>query len=203
MTDVRDMLRRLDAPRVDTRRVRRRPLRLSGWADLAAEVGRIEAAARAAGEGSAEFLVLGNWSAGQILQHLGLTIERSMDGFRARPSWEAPAASGLARLTGYPARSRIRNLTASARARLLGVEHDPGGPSTGGDGELEPWAQVWTHDGAALLRRALDRVSAGHRMACPSPTIGPLDHDEWTRFHLRHAELHLSFIRWRLDAEPA
>lgn len=196
MTSAGDMTRGLSTPRVDTRRVRRRPVRLAAWSDLAAELERVQSASRAAAQGTGAFRVLGNWSAGQILQHLATTIERSMDGFRAPAAWEIPSGSGVEKLVGYPDRARRRDGVAMARAKLLGHEHDPAGPSVGGAGELDPWAQVWTDDGVALLRRSLDRVHAGHRMERPSPTIGPLSPDEWARFHLRHAELHLSFIAW-------
>ncbi|HEX9832506.1 MAG TPA: DUF1569 domain-containing protein [Mycobacterium sp.] len=46
--------------------------------------------------------------------------------------------------------------------------------------------------GLAVLRGAVDRLKTGSRRA-GHPFLGPLSVDEWTQFHLRHAEMHVSF----------
>jgi hypothetical protein len=192
-----EMVRRLNGPWMDPRRAVRRPVRLRSLDELVADAERIGEAARACAEGRAagsSFRVTGNWSAGQVLEHVARTVERSLDGFRGAPSWEAPPARGLERITGMPGRSRRAEEVAWARAKLLALEQDPGGPSIGGPGELAPPAMVWTEDALGVLRHAVGRVRAGERMERPSPTIGPLSHEEWLGFHLRHAELHFSFV---------
>jgi len=42
------------------------------------------------------------------------------------------------------------------------------------------------------LRAAVGRLKQ-ERMTARHPVFGKLTHEEWTRLHLRHAELHLSF----------
>src|SRR5262245_49454827 len=63
---------------VDTAKVTgRRKLHFDSLADIRADVERL-AAAR-------ELRTLGNWSAGQIFQHLATVMNKSIDGFTARP----------------------------------------------------------------------------------------------------------------------
>jgi hypothetical protein len=38
------------------------------------------------------------------------------------------------------------------------------------------------------------RAPTGELMLSANPSMGPLSHDEWIQVHLRHAELHLSFL---------
>src|SRR5436305_15072328 len=69
---------------IDTARVgSRRELRFNSLDDIAAEVERLAAAK--------EIKTLGNWSSGQVLQHLAMTMQNSIDGF---PSF-VPAAIRL------------------------------------------------------------------------------------------------------------
>ena len=77
---------------------------------------------------------------------------------------------------------------------MLSLPLAPGGPSVAHPGDIDPPMQVWTPDGAAHLRTALNRIRESHPLDKPSPTIGPLTQEEWTTFHFRHAALHLSFI---------
>lgn len=191
-----DALKHLSTPFVDTRTSPRRAVALASLDDLSHEVDRIEAASKP-GQG---LRVTGNWSAGQILDHLARTIERTLDGFTTLPSSERPLPSGLARLPARAERARIAAAETALKSRLLSQPMQPCGPSAGLPGEIEPWTQVWTPDGAARLRTALGRIADKHPMLCPSPTMGRLTADEWARFHLRHAELHLSFVihgEWR------
>src|SRR5690242_5077248 len=63
---------------VDTTRVTgRRPLRFNGLADIRADV---EALAQAK-----QLRNLGNWPPGQVLNHLAVVMNKSVDGFTARP----------------------------------------------------------------------------------------------------------------------
>ena len=192
-----DALRQLNTPRVDTRRAERRALSLASFDDLAREVDRIERASDPAGEG---LRFTGNWSAGQIFEHIAMAIERSMDGFGALPASARPAPRALIAIAERSAHARALQAERTLRAALLSGPMSPAGPSIALPGELEPAEHVWTRDGAARLRVALSRLRDGHPMNKPSPTIGPLSPDEWTVLHLRHAALHLSFIilgQWR------
>jgi hypothetical protein len=191
MTAAAEALVRLTTPRVDARRAERRKLTLATLDDLFGEVDRVEQASRPGAEG---LRVTGNWSAGQIMAHLARLVERSLDGFGAPPASERPSPSGLRALA---ARAELAAEVAAERhlrAALLSGTMQPGGPGVALPGELDPPVQVWTIDGAARLRNALERLRHRHPMDKPSPTIGRLSDAEWTTIHLRHAELHLSFI---------
>ncbi len=191
MTAGAQALAGLTTARVDTRSAERRPLALATPDDLARETDHIESCSRPDGEG---IRVTANWSAGQIMDHLARLIERSMDGFGAAPASERPTPSGLRAIA---ARAELATEVAAERSLrdsvLTGIMR-PAGPSVALPGELDPPALFWTGDGAARLRIALQRIRDRHPMDKPSPTIGRLTEHEWTTIHLRHAELHLSFI---------
>jgi hypothetical protein len=187
-----DALKQLRTARVDTRAAQRRRVRVDGWDDLRAEIDKIERAGAPEGEG---LRTTGNWSVGQILVHIARGIERSMDGFGSAPASERlRGANGNGDRALRGALANAQAAEAAAKARLLTHAHQPAGESIAGPGELEPPAQVWTPDGAARLRGAIERVRAGHPMNKPSPTAGALSAKEWETFHLRHAALHLSFV---------
>ena len=174
MTTGAEALRHLTTPRIDTRTSQRRAVAIPSWDVLAQEVDRVERAAAPDGEG---LRVTGNWSAGQILDHVARAIERSMDGF-VGPHPVRPGTNGAA----------------ERKSRMLSLPLAPAGPSIACAGDIEPPVQVWTPDGAAHIRTALNRVRENHPLDKPSPMVGPLTQQEWTTFHLRHAALHLSFI---------
>src|SRR5262245_13762660 len=112
-----DAMKRLDTAFVDTRRAQRRAVALASFDELAREVERVERASRPDGEG---LRVTGNWSAGQILEHLGKTIEKSMDGFAAAPASEGALPSGLARIAARVGRSQAAADESLLKVRLLG-----------------------------------------------------------------------------------
>ncbi len=186
MTAGSDALKQLDGPRVDTRRALRRAVRIACWDDLAREVERVERASRPPPEGSG-VRVTGNWSVGQILDHLARTIERSMDGF-------GPVTQAT------PESSRDGTAQHQRKSRMLTLPMSVNGPSVALPGQIDPAMQMWTNDGAARLLGAIKRVRDKHPMDKPSPTLGAMTNAEWETFHLRHAELHLSFVvlgEWR------
>ncbi|MDA1017133.1 MAG: DUF1569 domain-containing protein [Planctomycetota bacterium] len=118
----------------------------------------------------------GEWSFGQILWHLGYSIEGSFIGF----SFKAPL---LARLVIAP----------FIKKKTLTQPMKPGfklGPSAA---VMIPSTDVSTEDGLAKLRDAIRRFeSASPNQA--HPFFGKMTSDEWVLLHLRHAELHLSFV---------
>ncbi len=191
MSSGAEALARLTTARVDTRHAVRRAVVLARLDDLSREVERVEKAARAEGEG---LRVTGNWSVGQIMVHIARLIERSMDGFGALPVSEHPLPGGLRAIAAKAQRAGDVAAERIARNRMLTTPMQPCGPSAALAGEIDPPMFVWTPDGAAQLRGALGRVRDKHPMDKPSPTLGRLSVDEWLAIHLRHAELHLSFI---------
>ena len=157
---------------VNTKRISgRRDVELSSLEDLQREIDAIVSADR---DGSLR--ALGNWSAGQNLQHIGRFFEFALDGFPFE-------VSRSLRLLGRLMRNRALNARPPAGLRFPANAR-----------ALAPDDNVPTEEGAAYLRAQLDRIGAGERMTAPSPLLGPLEHDEWVRLQLNHAELHLSFL---------
>jgi hypothetical protein len=59
---------------------------------------------------------------------------------------------------------------------------------------LEPAAELSLEEAVAYLRRQIERIRRGERMTQVSAVEGPYSHEQWVYIHLRHAELHLSFL---------
>jgi hypothetical protein len=155
------------AARVDTRTVQgRRALSFRSLDDVLADAQTLVA--------SPHTRTLGNWPLSQLLTHLAFALNRSVDGISARVPF-------FVRLLG-----RFR------KGRTLKDGWPPGFRVPGGrDAEVFPAA---ASPQAALesLRTAVGRLRQ-ERMTARHPVFGKLTHEEWVQFHLRHAELHLSF----------
>jgi Protein of unknown function (DUF1569) len=161
---------------VDTGRIGgRRPIRLPTLDDLALEADRVVAAAAA---GSVR--PLGNWSPAQVLWHIGRLMECSFDGFpfryRRGPTW----ITRLFRLLAW--------------RWLIALAFRPGFQNPPEAATLEPEPSVSLVEATAYLKRQIARVRAGERMTQECSVEGPYTHDQWVYIHLRHAELHLSFL---------
>ncbi len=48
-------------------------------------------------------------------------------------------------------------------------------------------------DGVQMLEKAIHRMQT-ESSRVDHPLLGKLTGDEWTQFHLRHAEMHMSFL---------
>jgi hypothetical protein len=151
---------------VDTKRVSgRRALRYSTFQQMLDDVHLL--AARPNRQ-------LGNWTLGQICQHLAVAMDSAIDGPPFKPSW-------VVRLVGPLLKKRV--LTRGL---------DPGFQLPKRPTKLRP-AEVSTADGVAALNRAVERQQRDSARQ-PHIVFGKFTNDEWTQFLLRHAELHLSFI---------
>jgi hypothetical protein len=152
---------------VNTRRVAdRRQVRYESFHELVADAESLA---------QSEVLMLGNWSLGQVFLHLARSLHASVDGLPLETSWWSRLAvklrHGQRLLTGpMPAGMRLPH---GAAQRLL----------------PEP---VVTDEGLAALREAIDRLGFETERAA-HPLLGEMSLDQWDRFHLRHAELHMSF----------
>jgi hypothetical protein len=118
---------------------------------------------------------IGNWTLGQSLNHLACWVDYGYDG--------APLKVPLViRLIMRPLKSRILHKSMRAGTRIPGVK----------DGTLAtdpaPTGEALPHFVRGFER--LKTESPGR----PSPLFGELSHAEWIALHLRHAELHLSFL---------
>ena len=125
---------------------------------------------------SREIRALGNMSAGQILEHLARTMNKSIDGYQ----------NGLPAPVRFVFRLLFKN-------KFL---HQPMSAGfklpKGALAELVP-GPVDLEQGFRDLRQAIRRLQTEPNRA-PSPVLGPLTRDEWNEVHCRHAELHLSFL---------
>lgn len=160
-----------DAP-IDTKKVTgRRTLRFQSVDDVLADVESLAAAAR---DGTAR--TLGNWSLGQILGHLATWIGYAYDGVPVTPPL-------LVRWLMKPMKKRFLY-----KAMPVGVKI----PRTpGGTFGTEPMS---VEEGLDRYRRALARLKSEAPQR-RHPIFGPMTHAEWIAGQMRHAELHLSFVR--------
>ena len=63
--------------------------------------------------------------------------------------------------------------------------------------ETVPDPGTTTQEGLTALREAITRLQTESKRA-PMVGLGPLTHEEHTQLHLRHAEMHLSFV-WPVE----
>ena len=144
----------------------RRQLHFTSLAEVVADAEKLVA--------SPTTRALGNWPVVQLLTHLAMAMNRSIDGISFQAPW-------YLRLFGRLVKRRLfqRGLTPGFK-----LPKDM-------EAVAYPMA-VSLPEALDMLRRAVDRMR--HEKATAAhPVFGRLTHEEWTQFHLRHAELHLSF----------
>jgi Protein of unknown function (DUF1569) len=119
--------------------------------------------------------VLGNWSEGQVFRHLALAYNGSIDGISMTFPWP------------------MRLVARIFKKKLLAGAMPPGFklPSDGAKA-LGP-APTTAEEGLAELRAAVARLEREPHRA-KHPMFGQVSRDEWTRIHLMHANLHMSFL---------
>lgn len=123
-----------------------------------------------------EYRTTGNWSFGQIMWHLGATYEASFRGFAFKAPW-------WARLFVAP----------FMKNRLLNNPMKSGFQLSDAAAPLIPSDELTTEEGLEKLRAAL-KLFETESPTQPHPLFGKMTSDEWVQLHLRHAELHLSFV---------
>jgi hypothetical protein len=160
---------------VDTKKAARRDLHFHCTGCLREELAAIEAAGRA---GRLDHT--GNWTPGEILDHVAKAWEFSIDGFPRD-----------VRIPWY-----FKLMARAMKGRMTSGKTLPAGFRLGKDADFFlPVPRTSLEDGLARLRKVLDRIDAGTRCTVPSPAFGAMTHDEWMRLHLGHAQLHLGFVR--------
>jgi hypothetical protein len=117
---------------------------------------------------------LGNWTPAQVFQHLAVSLNGSIDGM----SFKLPA----------PARW-VMSLLMKRKFLTVAV---PAGFRT--PDEYVASADTPLDDALASLRNAIQRQQTEPKRAL-HPGFGNLSREEWEQFHLRHAELHMSFLQ--------
>lgn len=152
---------------VDTRKVTgRRTLRYNTFDELLADAERLAAS---------DTRTLGNWSLGQILQHLAKSLDMMIDG----PPFLLPA----------PLRLFMRVFM---KKKMLSATLSPGFKLPKRAGRYLPGSTT-TEEGLRLLRAAVQRVK-GTAQRGPHPAFGKMGPGEWDEFQLRHCEMHMSFV---------
>jgi hypothetical protein len=148
-----------------TKAQRRRDLHFSSYDELLAE-------ARALA--SQPTRQLGNWSLGQICEHLAKAMDMAIDGPPYKPSWP------------------LRVLGPFVKKRVITRGMSPGFKLPKNAGTLIP-QPAETAAGIAALETAIARLERTPQRL-PHFVFGPMTREEWDQLHFRHAELHLSFI---------
>jgi hypothetical protein len=143
----------------------RRELRFNSFDDMVADAERLVR--------SPNTRMLGNWPLSQLLGHVTLAINGSIDGIHVKAPWFIRMLGPLIKRRVLKKMSPGFNLPKSAEAQFF-----PESSSS----EL-----ALQNLQAAVARLQNERMTACH------PVLGRLTHDEWTLLHLRHCELHFSF----------
>jgi len=145
----------------------RRTLRFNSLDDILADAEQLA---------SGPIQALGNWSPGQVFEHLARGYTLPLDGvvlpipFYVR--WGARLMLGLFLRYGMPAGLKLDGKSAEA---------------------LVPPDSTETQTGLADLRNGIARWKA--KTITPRHSVfGNISDEQWTQVHLRHAELHLSFL---------
>ncbi len=146
----------------------RRELKFETLDDLRAEIERLA---------TGEVRTLGNWSLAQLFTHLAAGFNSVLDGSSFKAPWffklMAPFMKKKFLYGGIPSGF---NMPKEAEAQFL--------PSNDAD----------TQAAKDELLAAISRVdSAADCDLAPHPMFGKLSKGEAIQFHLRHAEMHLSF----------
>ena len=125
---------------------------------------------------SGQYTTLGHWNYGQILGHLANSMHWSLDGFPFQWPW-------VMRTFVAPL---IRN---SALTRPL----RPGYRLPRSAASSLPDVSLTVAESLADCQRAIDRLAV-ETPAARHPLFGKMASEEWVMLHIRHAELHMSFV---------
>ncbi len=166
---------------INTKTVARRQLRFNSVADILADLNTLESA-----HNRGTLTKLGNWPPGTLFEHLAHAVVCSFDGFNGFtfPLWLrifAPLVKTRMLTTSFPAGYRL-NKSSETNAWKSGISFE---------------------EGIELYRDQLGRLMVGSGAAAtanpaltpPHPSFGRLTPNEWILYHLRHGELHLSFLK--------
>ena len=148
-----------------TQVARRRTLHFSSYQDIVDDVHAM--AARPTRH-------LGNWSLGQICEHLAKAIEYAVDGAPFGVAWY------------------FRLLGPLFKKRVLTQPMKPGFKLPQNAAEYLP-SNTDATAGITRLEQAIARYQQAPELA-PHVIFGRLTRDEYDRLNFRHAEMHLSFI---------
>lgn len=158
---------------VNTKKAMRRAVRFGAMVEIGEDLTAIEAA-----DAAGTLSTTGNWSAGQVCEHVAIFGECALDGFASKP----------------PAVVRWLVILLFKKKALSGAPLKPGLKLPSSAGYLLPGDDTTLAEGAGRLRVVLGRVAAGERFTHASPIFGELTHEQWTVLQLGHASMHMSFL---------
>lgn len=149
----------------------RRSLRFSSIDEVLADVDHLVQAERAG-----KLRRIGNWTLGQTLGHLACWAEYAYTGSPLKPPWF------------------IRAILRMRKQKFLYGPMRAGVRIPGVDGGTLNTEVMSTEEAHQRYRRALEHLKS----ECPPGRhafLGDLSHKDWIALNLRHAELHLSFMK--------
>ena len=166
---------------INTTTTPRRKLRFNTIADVRADLDILESA-----HNRGSLIHLGNWPPGALFEHLALGIEGSFIGFG-----------------DFRVRWLLRIFAPWVKDRVLSTSLSPGNRLPEKSERMAWNENVTFESGINRYREQLARLESGKPgRALPNPALiqrhpafGTLTPPEWVLFHLRHAELHLSFLK--------
>ncbi|MEM9354336.1 MAG: DUF1569 domain-containing protein [Planctomycetota bacterium] len=147
----------------------RRTVRYESFDDLLAEAEQLAAG---------EITCLGNWSPGQVFDHLGRSLEVSIDGGAPKPPLPVRLVANLFFRKKFIYESVPSGFQISNSAAKF----------------FKPEDGVETQQGLEKLRNGVERCKAEEKRA-DHPIFGKISKAEWDSFSLRHAEMHMSFLK--------
>jgi len=157
---------------IDTRQVaRRRTLHFESLNEVMADVEKLAAA-----QEQGKLRCLGNWSPGQNLGHLASWVDYSYDGVPFKVPF-------IAKIVMRPMKNRFLHKPMRPGSRIPKLP--------GGTAGIDPLS---FEEGLTRFRKNFTRLKSEAPQR-PHVVFGNLTHEEWICQHLRHAELHLSFMR--------
>ncbi len=117
---------------------------------------------------------LGNWSLGQVCDHLAKAMDMAIDGAAFKPAWYIAIGGRL------------------LKKRFLSRPMSPGFQLPKSGGSLLP-SEISTAAGLAALEKAAARLQQ-NPVRVPHAVFGRLTNEEWDRLQCLHSAMHLSFI---------
>jgi len=161
---------------INTKTAPRRTLKFNSLADLSAELDRLESAHRAG-----TLRHTGNWTPGQIFQHLAIFMRCAADGF---PPGKPPLLMKLFM------QLVIKRLAVRGDSPPPGIKLPPEAAF------LIPKGDVTFDAGLSELRTVISRVTErGEKFTHPSPVFGKLTHEQWAKLHFGHCQHHLGYLQ--------
>jgi Protein of unknown function (DUF1569) len=159
---------------INTKRVRdRRKVRFETFDEAIADAEMLAAAER-----NGTLRALGNWTLGQAIGHIAYWADAPFDGYP-----KTPPLPWLLRVLLPLLKNGFLNKKLPAGARI------PGTPDGTFGVDVLP-----TDEALGRLQSAFDRL-AKQKPTRLNPVFGEMTHAEWIKLNLRHAELHLSFLK--------